>query len=201
MPPPQKFFWFWLSKWWAYVHSEWYILGFRCLFYTQKPVFQGFWNLLFHALTLRRNFLFLALKMVNLLWCILAFCISKSRFPALDSTDFCTSKVRTWASEGGMAPLPPPLCIRHWVWGNPLYLHLPLLCYLNILTLYDYNTLSNGKSLEGHCPPFIKVGGGNCPCCPPGSRAPVPKFYDQGARWIIQITTLKCANKCITTNA
>ena len=35
----------------------------------------------------------------------------------------------------------------------------------------------------------------------PGLKNGLPKFYDQGARWIIQITTLKCANKCITTNA
>ena len=62
-----------------------------------------------------------------------------------------------------MAPLPPPLCIRHWVWGTEVPQWGP-----NILTLYDYNTLYNGKSLEGHCPPpFIKVGGATAPAAPP----------------------------------
>jgi len=31
----------------------------------------------------------------------------KSRFPALDSTDFCNGKVGTWASRGAWPPDPP----------------------------------------------------------------------------------------------
>jgi len=32
-PLPRKFL---ISKWWGFVHSRWYYLLFRCLFYTQK---------------------------------------------------------------------------------------------------------------------------------------------------------------------